>query len=147
MKTTTIFQKILLCCLTWLVFSLPSEAQTLTYKPKNPAFGGNTFNYNWLLSSAQAQDTNKDPDAAERSFSFNQNPLDDFSENLNRQLLGRLSQELFRNQFGTDGLGLQEGTYNLGDFQVDITPTAEGLAITILDAATGGQTQVIVPFY
>ncbi|MCR9287791.1 MAG: curli assembly protein CsgF [Bacteroidetes bacterium] len=142
-----IILQLITSCLLYLVFSLPSQAQTLTYKPKNPAFGGNTFNYNWLLSSAQAQDTNKDPDAIDRSFNFNQNPLDDFSENLNRQLLGRLSQELFRNQFGSEGIGLQEGTYNLGDFQVEITPTADGLAITILDAATGGQTQVIVPFY
>ena len=39
------------------------RAQGLTYRPNNPAFGGNTFNYQWLLSSAQAQDTHKDPTA------------------------------------------------------------------------------------
>ncbi|HAV55199.1 MAG TPA: curli assembly protein CsgF, partial [Aequorivita sp.] len=30
-------------------------AQQFSYKPLNPAFGGDTFNYNWLLSSATSQ--------------------------------------------------------------------------------------------
>jgi curli production assembly/transport component CsgF len=25
------------------------------YKPRNPAFGGDTFNYQWLMSSAENQ--------------------------------------------------------------------------------------------
>ena len=32
-----------------------SMGQQLTYEPINPAFGGDTFNYNWLISSANAQ--------------------------------------------------------------------------------------------
>ena len=44
-----------------------SLAQDLTYKPKNPAFGGDTFNYQWMMSSAEAQNLLKDPDA-EKSF-------------------------------------------------------------------------------
>ncbi len=33
----------------------PRKSQQLVYKPVNPAFGGDTFNYQWLLSSANAQ--------------------------------------------------------------------------------------------
>lgn len=122
------------------------QAQTLVYKPKNPSFGGNTFNYSWLLSGAQAQDTYKDPEAEDPFAAFNfGDPLSDFTENLNRQLLSRISQELFASQFGDAGLA--EGTYTLGGFQVEVKNTTEGVAITILDTTTGGQTQVIVPFF
>ena len=38
-----------------------SFGQQLTYTPKNPNFGGNTFNYSWLLSSAEAQNSFTDP--------------------------------------------------------------------------------------
>ena len=34
-----------------------SVGQQLTYEPINPAFGGDTFNYQWLLSSANAQNS------------------------------------------------------------------------------------------
>ncbi len=134
----------LACFLTLATWGL--HAQTLVYKPKNPAFGGNTFNYNWLLSGAQAQDTYKDPNAEDPFAAFNfGDPLTDFTENLNRQLLSRISQELFTSQFGD--AGLTEGTYTLGGFQVEIKNTTEGVAITILDTTTGGQTQVVVPFF
>jgi curli production assembly/transport component CsgF len=32
----------------------------LVYKPRNPAFGGDTFNYQWLMSSAENQNKFKD---------------------------------------------------------------------------------------
>ena len=53
-------------------------AQELVYRPKNPAFGGDTFNYQWLLSSAEAQNkfTDGDDGADDRS------DLERFTENL-----------------------------------------------------------------
>ena len=38
-------------------------AQDFVYTPKNPAFGGNPYNYSWLLSSAQAQNDKEDNSA------------------------------------------------------------------------------------
>ena len=38
-----------------------SIGQQLSYKPINPAFGGDTFNYQWLLNSANAQNSFTDP--------------------------------------------------------------------------------------
>ncbi len=128
-----------------MLISLSCQGQAFKYTPKNPSFGGNTFNYSWLLSSAQSQDTFKDPNATSFDFGFNNSPLDDFNQNLNRQLLGRLSQEVFQNQFGSSGL--KEGTFELGGFQVEVKPTAEGLAIKIIDIKNGGETQVVVPFF
>ena len=118
------------------------NAQDMVYKPKNPAFGGDTFNYNWLLSSAQAQNLTKDTSLDDLSAD---DTLDDFSESLNRQLLNQLSRQLVTDQFGE--AGLTEGSYTLGNFQVDITNSIEGLVVTILDIVAGEQTQVIIPHF
>ncbi|MBY5949725.1 curli assembly protein CsgF [Algoriphagus marincola] len=120
-------------------------AQRLVYTPQNPAFGGNTFNYQWLLSSAQAQDTFEDPASREDRFGFGQNPLNDFSESLNRQILSRLSREIIDRQFGEESL--ESGTYNLGDYQIDISNSGSGLIVTIIDNVTGGTSVIEVPFF
>jgi len=90
---------ILTICLGFLALGL--FAQDMVYKPKNPAFGGETFNYNWLLSSAQAQNLIEDPDLLLNDQS---STLDDFAETLNRQLLNQLSRQLVTSQFGEQGL-------------------------------------------
>ncbi len=123
-----------------LSFPFLMQAQQLVYKPINPAFGGDTFNYQWLLSSAESQNKFTEDDG----FGFEQQTeLERFTETLNRQLLNSLSQDLFRQEFGDDALTV--GTYVFGSLIVDITPTANGLAINILDTETGDQTQIIIP--
>jgi len=119
---------------------LHSFGQDLVYRPKNPAFGGDTFNYQWLLSSAEAQNTfteDNDPNADQRS------ELERFTENLNNQLLSQISRTLFNEQFGQGGL--TEGTFNFGTLFIEIFPSGEGLVINILDTNTGDQSQVIIP--
>ena len=118
------------------------QAQDFVYKPKNPAFGGDTFNYNWLLSSAQAQDLNVD---TRTSSSLSQrNTADSFAQSLNNLLLSQLSREIITTQFGEDGL--TDGTYTLGNFQVDVASTLEGLTITIFDQSQGSSTQIVIPY-
>lgn len=124
----------LFCMLSGVVFS-----QQLTYKPVNPNFGGETFNYQMLMSSANAQNSFKDPAAARDERS----ELDSFSENLNRQLLNQISRSLLTSQLGSEGL--QEGTFSFGNLEVEVYESLEGLVINILDTSTGEQTQVIVP--
>ena len=122
-------------------------AQDFVYKPVNPAFGGDTFNYNWLLSSATAQNNTNDPSQEERN-AFNrldEDPLDSFTESLNRQLLNQLSRSLLTTQFGEEGL--QEGSYAIGNFDINVTDVGEGLSITIFDSSTGSETQIIVPYF
>jgi curli production assembly/transport component CsgF len=128
-------------------FSFQIAAQDLVYKPKNPAFGGDTFNYNWLLSSATAQDQTTDPDAEERSSFFQEegSQLDNFTESLNRQILSQLSRSLVNAQFGENGL--EQGSYTIGDFDIKVEDIGEGLSVTIFDASTGSETQIIIPYY
>lgn len=130
----------------FLIFGLKGYTQQFVYTPKNPAFGGNTFNYNWMLSSAQAQDTYVAPtDGTDPYSRYQTNPVDDFAESLNRQILSRLSRELVTRQFGEEALA--EGSYILGDYQIDIGNTDSGLDITIIDNSTGATTNVVVPYF
>lgn len=114
--------------------------QEMVYKPVNPAFGGDTFNYQWLLSSAEAQNT-----FTEKSdYSYgDQSEIDNFTNSLNRQLLNKLTSDLFREQFGSGDI--EEGTYMFGTLVLDISPSTDGLLINILDTENGDQTQIIIP--
>lgn len=118
------------------------KSQQLVYKPINPAFGGDTFNYQWLLSSANAQNQFDNKDNLSDLLG-KMNSLDSFSESLNRQILSQLSQKLFENQFG-DG-ELKPGNYLVGSLYVQISSTAQGLLISILDTSTGDQSEIVIP--
>ena len=115
-------------------------SQQLVYKPINPAFGGDTFNYQWLLNSANSQNSFEDPENT--SGRTEESELAQFSENLNRQLLSQLSRTLFDSQLGE---GLQEGSFTFGSLALDIYESAEGLIIQILDTSNGEETQIIIP--
>lgn len=135
-------KKIFICLCVISFFSVPDLfSQQLVYRPMNPFFGGDTFNYQFMLQSAQSQNSftgdNTDP--------FSQlSELEQFTENLNSQLLGQISRSLFTQQFGRDGQ-LQPGTFTFGTLSLEIYETAEGLVIDILDTGNGDQTQVILP--
>ena len=123
-----------------LSFQCSLFSQNLVYKPMNPFFGGDTFNYQQLLAEANAQNDFKE----ETGFDINQTTdLENFTEGLNRQLLNSLSRDLFQQQFGDQSLGI--GTFVFGSLVVDISPTTGGLLINIFDTKTGEQTQITIP--
>ena len=125
-----------------LLFSRLAQAQDFVYEPKNPAFsGGNTFNYSWLLSSAQAQNTITDPVAS--ASAAVQDPLASFTTNLNQQVLAQLSSRLIASQFGQGAI--RAGNYNVGNYQIQITPGPGGIAVQVTDTSTGNQTTITIP--
>lgn len=115
------------------------HSQAFVYKPKNPAFGGESFNYQWLLSSAESQNSFTAADDSEELTE-----LEEFTQNLNRQLLNRINRLILDGQFNIDG-DLQPGVYNFGSLSVEVFESTEGLVVNILDTDTGEQTQVIIP--
>ena len=126
----------------FMVIAVDSFPQDLVYKPINPAFGGETFNYQWLMSSALEQNKFKE----ESSLGlYGKDPLEDFKNSLNRQILNQLSRKLADNLFGENGL--ENGTYEMGDFQISISSTLAGINIYILNTADGNETSIIVPYY
>ena len=114
-------------------------SQQLVYKPVNPNFGGDPFNYQMLLSSADSQNTFQDPALREDD----QSELDAFQESLNRQLLDQISSQLLIEQFGDDVL--TPGTSNFGTLELEVYESSDGLVINILDTSNGDQTQIVVP--
>jgi curli production assembly/transport component CsgF len=121
------------------LFSNIILAQDMVYKPINPAFGGDTFNYQWLLSSAEAQNQIKEKGAETKELS----ELERFKQNLNSQILSRISSLALNLQFGSEGL--KPGSYVFGNLAVDVTTTLEGLSVKILNTSTGEQTIVLIP--
>ena len=142
-KTNSTMKNIL-TILILIVFTTSNMlAQDLKYRPKNPAFGGDTFNYSWLLSQAQAQnDFSADPNADP----FATNLLAEFQNDLNRQILSQLSRSLVGDMFGEDGT-LNEGTFEIGSYQIEVINGLNGVNIGILDIGTGGTTTITVPYF
>ena len=120
---------------------ISTHAQDFVYQPVNPAFGGNPYNYSWMLAQAQAQNTFKEEEAA----SVEDDPLASLQESINRQILNGITQEFYRNQFGEEGL--TEGYYKLGSYEIDISAVPDGMQIRIIDVISGSETTIIVPYY
>lgn len=129
-------------CWALFLWSNSVQAQDFVYEPKNPAFGGgNTFNYSWMLSSAQAQTTITDPAAKQAGAA--QDPLAQFASNLNQQVLSQLSSRLIASQFGQGAI--RPGSYIVGNYQIQITPGPGGISVQVTDTSTGNQTTITIP--
>ncbi len=115
--------------LLFLVATSYSFGQQLVYTPKNPAFGGDPFNYTWLLNSANAQNPFSDD-----SLSGLDN-LDALNNSLNNQFTGGFDNN------NTPPLG----TSTDGNLQYEVYESNEGLVINVLDITTGEQSQIIIP--
>lgn len=122
-------------------FQVTALAQDFVYEPINPAFGGNPYNYSWLLGQAQAQNIYTE----EEDLLADEDLLAGLQEDINRQVLNAITQEFYRNQFGETGL--TEGYYKFGSYEIDISPISEGMQVRIIDIFTGSETTIIVPYY
>lgn len=118
-----------------------AQCQQFVYKPLNPAFGGETFNYQWMLSAANAQNSFTDENADEDEELTD---LEEFTAGLNRQILNRINRLILDSQFDIDG-NLEPGLYSFGSLSVEVFDSVDGLVVNILDTDTGEQTQVIIP--
>ena len=122
-----------------LLAASPAAASELIWKPINPSFvGGDPLNGPFLLNEAQAQNDKTLPKATT-------DPLSDFNDTLNRQLLYQLSSKIVSSAFGETGI--KPGHYVMGNYTVDISTGANGLSVSITDNSTGGGTTVQVPYY
>ncbi len=130
-----------------LSFLIPAIfAGEMTYTPINPAFGGSSFNAQWLMSDAQAQ--SEYTEKREDPFSYFSDPLQDFQESLNRQVLSRLSREIIDVAFGEGGEdNFKKGSYQIGDYHIEIDPSTDVIKIVIIDQLTGNNTTIEVPYY
>jgi curli production assembly/transport component CsgF len=133
-----------------LIFSLfmitgNTNAQSFIYRPNNPSFGGSFYNYSGLLSMAEAQNPyKKSTPTSTGATRTTATALDSFSDNINKQILSKLSSQFLKNQFGEESL--KEGTYQYGDLRLDVSNGRDGINIRIIDNK-GGETVITIPFY
>lgn len=118
-------------------------AQQFKFEFRNPAFGGSYLNYSWLMSSAEAQ---KDYKEETSTSSYLRDPLEDFEQSVQRQILSNLSRELIYNRFRDLDL-TKEGRYDLGDFVVEIIPGLSGIEILVQNVLTGDESTITIPNY
>ncbi len=116
--------------LVFLIASSYGFAQQLVYTPINPAFGGDPFNYTWLLNSANAQNS-FDDSIGLAGFEG----LNDLNNNLDNQ---------FGNQFGQNNTPPM-GTSTEGNFEYEVFESTAGLVINVLNIVTGEASQIIIP--
>lgn len=133
---------IIFVCL-FLMSSSITLATPLIYTPVNPSFGGSPFNAAWLMSSAQSQ--NKLTEKKEPWKMPERDPIEDFKNSLNRQILYNLSRKIIDGAFGEEGI--TEGIYNLDDYIINVSSNNGGIKVILTDSITGNETIIEVPYY
>lgn len=130
-----------LCTLVVILYSVNAYSQELVYHPINPSFsGGNPFNAAWLMSNATTQ--NSFSETSDYN-GYNNDPFADFENNLKRQILSQLSNQISKDIFGDDIL--TQGKYEFGNFIIEIIPGLDGLNVQIFDNSTGNTTTFVIP--
>ncbi|MDZ7659861.1 curli assembly protein CsgF [Fodinibius sp.] len=125
------------------MFVIPGqvEAQDFVYQPKNPAFGGTYANYSWMLNSANQQ--NKFQGSSSR---FRRDPLKNFEQSLQRQVLSQLTRQIVGNRFGEGNIDLsKQSNFEFGEFNISINPGPDGVSIQIQNILSGESTTVTIP--
>jgi curli production assembly/transport component CsgF len=133
---------------TIIIFSISAHALSageLIYTPVNPSFGGSPLNAQWLLSSAQTQNNYTESSSSGLS---SRSPVESFKESLNRQILSRFASQIVSTAFGEDGADpLTAGSYQIGDFNIEVTPNSQTISIVVIDNTDGSETVIEIPYY
>ncbi|MEH6640236.1 curli assembly protein CsgF [Vreelandella glaciei] len=136
MKTSRLHPSVKLLAATSLLsaLSLSAFAGDLVYQPINPSFGGDPFVGSYLLSKAQSQDTNTDPNARRSE------PLSSTAR-LVQSLESRLISQLI-SDVGSGDVG--EGSFDSDEFGVVVRDNGGQLSVQVVDKLTGDVTTINV---
>lgn len=118
-----------------------AKAQDFVYTPKNPAFGGNPINFQWLNSSANTQ--NKFSESGRSAFE--RDPLADFEQSLQRQVLSQITRNIVGDQLGVGTDFSEDSRFEFGEFTIELTPGTDGVQIRIFNILTGDETNITIP--
>ncbi len=119
----------------FLLFTAAGIASELIYTPKNPSFGGNPANGNYLLGKSQAQNNKRGPSSSRSSRTSD---LERFNASLESRLLSQLLADI--GQGGTNN-----GVLETSDFLVEVVQGDDGnLVVRTTDKNTGESTEINV---
>ena len=111
-----------------------AAAEPLVYTPRNPSFGGNSFNSAHLLGIAAAQ---KDPEKFERPSA-----IDNFEDIITSRLLSQIALEITDQIYGENAQ--ESGTFQFGETSINFDRIGENLNIVIVDPS-GVSTSIVLP--
>lgn len=134
-------KKIFFIFLLFIILKTNAFSSELVFEFTNPSFGGNPLYGSYLLQQAEMQNMFKEEPSAYQPRSI----VESFEETLLRQILNRLAYKIVEQAFGEEGL--EEGTYYIGEYIIEVTPQADVIRVEIINTATGGDTIIEVPYY
>lgn len=124
------------CCAT----ATPAFAQDLVHEPISPTFGGNPFNSNHILGTANAQNNTTDPDAFDNST---QSSI--FARQLESRLLSALSSQIVDAIFGENPQ--EQGTITFGGQTIEFFRSLDEVTLLIRDDNSGEETRIVIPLF
>ncbi|STJ81337.1 curli production assembly/transport component [Escherichia coli] len=121
-----------------MLISPLSWAGTMTFQFRNPNFGGNPNNGAFLLNSAQAQNSYKDPSYNDDFGIETPSALDNFTQAIQSQILGGLLSNINTGK---------PGRMVTNDYIVDIANRDGQLQLNVTDRKTGQTSTIQVRVY
>lgn len=115
-------------------------SQDLVHQPISPTFGGNPFNSNHILGTANAQNNTKDPDAVDRN---DQSSI--FARQLESRLLSALSSQIVDAIFGENPQ--EQGTISFGGQTIEFFRSLDEVTLIIRNDDTGEETRIVIPLF
>lgn len=120
--------------------SAPVAAQDLVHRPISPTFGGNPFNSNHILGTANAQNDTRDPRSESTSTE-----ADIFARQLQSRLLSALSSQVVDAIFGDNPQ--EQGTISFGGQTIEFFRSLDEVTLIIRNDETGEETRIVVPLF
>lgn len=109
------------------------QSTELVYTPINPSFGGSPLNGSYLLNKANAQNDHSEGEG-DKDF------ITRFKESLERNILNTITR-------GVASGEITDGTYDTGDFRIEVASIGGGVVLTITNLVTGEITVIEMPVY
>lgn len=120
--------------------AVPVQAQDLVHEPISPTFGGNPFNSNHILGTANAQNKEKDPNSSTSS-----SQADIFARQLQSRLLSSLSSQIVDAIFGENPQ--ESGVVSFGGQTIEFFRSLDSVTLIITNDDTGEETRIVVPLF
>ncbi|MGB3470267.1 MAG: curli assembly protein CsgF [Erythrobacter sp.] len=116
------------------------SAQDLVHTPISPTFGGNPFNSNHILGTANAQNDTRDPRSQQENTQ-----ADIFARQLQSRLLSALSSQVVDAIFGDNPQ--EQGIISFGGQTIEFFRSLDSVTLTIRNDETGEETRIVVPLF
>jgi len=120
--------------------AVPAAAQDLVHRPISPTFGGNPFNSNHILGTANAQNDTRDPRSEATSTE-----ADIFARQLQSRLLSALSSQVVDAIFGDNPQ--EQGVISFGGQTIEFFRSLDEVTLIIRNDETGEETRIVVPLF